>query len=120
MSAESYRSKPDYGAAPGRSYSVRTIELSGGFDPSLAPPYPNLEDEQRKSIAMLASCVGARDVYIDGLRKRRDALLRELRMNELTIECQEARIRDYQQLFSSQEHKRTHAIASANQEKASD
>jgi CRISPR/Cas system-associated exonuclease Cas4 (RecB family) len=112
MTMPRYRSNTEYGEAQSKGYSVRTSEPSGAFVPSLAPPYPNLEDELRKSVVMLASCIEARDIYLDSLRKKRDALLRELRMNELVMECQEARIRDYQQLFSEEEHKRTHAKAS--------
>jgi len=99
MSAESYRSKPDYGAAQGRSYSVRTSELSSAFDPSLAPPYPNLEDELRKSVAMLTSSIEARDIYIDSLRKTRDSLQTELDLKEAYISSLKDSLKSYEASF---------------------
>ena len=125
MSMSRYRSKMNYSDAQSEGYSVRTIELSSAFVPSLAPPYPNIEDELRKDVAILQSSLAVRDEYIDRLRNRRDALMRELHMNELIIECQEARIRDYQQFFSSEEHRQKqepdkNQSSKKHQEKASD
>jgi len=101
MSAESYRSKPDYGAAPSRSYGVRTSasELSGAFVPSLAPPYPNLEDELRKDVAILRSSLDIRDNYIEELRKTRDSLQTELDLKEAYIGSLKDSLKGYEASF---------------------
>jgi chromosome segregation ATPase len=78
--------------APSRGYSVRTIELSGAFVPSLAPPYPNIEDEQKKDIAILRSSLEIRDVYIDTLRAKRRSLIDRLDRKERDVEWLERRL----------------------------
>jgi len=101
MSMSRYRSKPDYGAAPGRSYSVRagTIDLSSAFVPSLAPPYPSIEDEQKKDIAILMSSLAIRESYIDDLRKTRDSLQAELDLKEAYINSLEDSLKSYEACF---------------------
>ena len=100
MSMSRYRSKMDYSDAQSEGYSVRTIELSSAFVPSLAPPYPNVEEEQKKDIAILMSSLAIRDRYIDDLRQTRDSLSRQLGMREIIIECQERRIRSYREFLN--------------------
>jgi len=99
MSMSRYRSETDNGATPGRSYSVRTSELSGAFDPSLAPPYPNLEDELRKDVAILRSSLDIRDNYIEELRKTRDSLQTELDLKEAYIGSLKDSLKGYEASF---------------------
>jgi len=87
-----YRSEMDYGEPQGQGYSVRTIELSGAFVPSLAPPYPNIEDELRKDVAILRSSLEIRDVYIDTLRAKRRSLIDRLDRKERDVEWLERRL----------------------------
>jgi hypothetical protein len=101
MSAESYRSNDSCGEAQGKRYSVRTgaIELSAGFDSSLAPPYPRVEDEQKKDIAILMSSLAIRESYIDDLRKTRDSLQAELDLKEAYINSLKDSLRSYEASF---------------------
>ena len=100
MNMSRYRSKTDYGAAQGRSYSVRTSELSSAFVPSLAPPYPNVEDGLRKDVAILQNSLCVRENYIQDLRKTRDSLQAELDLKEVYIDALIDSIKSYQAFFS--------------------
>jgi hypothetical protein len=73
--------------------------FAAGFSLSLAGPYPSLEDELRKDVSILRSSLAVRDEYIDRLRKTRDSLAREIRVSQIVIDCQEQRIKSYQELF---------------------
>jgi hypothetical protein len=80
--------------------------FAAGFSLSLAGPYPSLEEELRKDVSILRSSLAVRDEYIDRLRKARESLVREIRVKEIVIDCQEQRIKGYQQLLgkTGQEH----------------
>jgi len=79
--------------------SVKTYRFASVFVPSLAPPYPSIEDELRKDVAVLARSIDIRDRYIDDLREARDSLARKLDMRDLRIECLERDIGRYQEFF---------------------
>jgi len=101
MTMSRYRSNDNYSEAHGKRYSVRAgaIEVSGPFDPALAPQHPDLEDAQRKTIAMLASCIDARNIYIDDLRKTRDSLQAELDLKEAYINSLKDSLKSYDASF---------------------
>jgi hypothetical protein len=92
MSMSRYRSEMNYSEPQGQGYGVRTIELSGAFVPSLAPPYPSIEDELRKDVAILRSSLEIRDAYIDSLRARRRSLIDQLDRKERDAEWLERRL----------------------------
>jgi len=87
----------DQSAGDGRS--VKTYRFASVFVPSLAPPYPSIEDELRKDVAVLAKSLDIRDRYIDDLRETKDLLASELRIRDIRIEDLGSRIKRYQQLF---------------------
>jgi len=99
MSMSRYRSNDNYGETHGKSYSVRTIDLSSAFVPSLAPPYPSIEDEQKKDIAILMSSLAIRESYIDDLRKTRDSLQAELDLKEAYIGSLKDSLKSYEASF---------------------
>lgn len=90
-----YRSNMDLREAPAEGCSVRTIELSSAFVPSLAPPYPNIEDELRKDVAILRSSLEVRDRYIREIREGRDSLQAELNDKEAYISSLKDSLEDY-------------------------
>jgi len=90
-----YRSNMDFSEAPADGCSVRPIELSSAFVPSLAPPYPNIEDELRKDVAILRSSLEVRDRYIRELREERDSLQAELNDKEAYISSLKDSLEDY-------------------------
>jgi len=96
-----YRSETGSGAAQGRSYSVRTsaIEISGAFEPALAPPHPNVQEEQKKDIAILMSSLAIRESYIDDLRTTRDSLQAELDLKEAYINSLKDSLSSYEASF---------------------
>ena len=96
-----YRSEMNYSEPQGQGYGVRTIELSGAFVPSLAPPYPNIEDEQKKDIAILVSSLEIRDVYIDTLRAKRRSLIDRLDRKERDVEWLERRLESHKRDLDS-------------------
>jgi len=119
MTMGRYRSETGNCAAPGRGYSVRAsaIELSAGFEPSLAPPYPSVEDEQKKDIAILMSSLAIRESYIDDLRKTRDSLQAELDLKEAYINSLKDSLRSYEASFKKA---RIRAMLRKDQEDFSD
>ncbi len=119
MTMSRYRSNTNYSEAQGKCYSVRTgaIELSSPFEPSLAPPYPNVEDEQKKDIAILMSSLAIRESYIDDLRKTRDSLQAELDLKEAYINSLKDSLRSYEASFKKA---RIRALLRKDQEDFSD
>jgi hypothetical protein len=76
-----------------------TSGFGSGFSLALAPRYPAIEDELKKDVAILASSLEIRDLYIDELRKTRDSLVTELDMKETRIENLEESLDVYRDLI---------------------
>ena len=119
MSMSRYRSNDNYSGAHGKRYSVRasSIDLSSAFVPSLAPPYPSIENEQKKDIAILMSSLAIRESYIDDLRKTRDSLQAELDLKEAYINSLKDSLRSYEASFKKA---RIRAMLRKDQEDFSD
>jgi hypothetical protein len=68
------------------------LGFAGGFALSLAPPYPSIEDELSKDVAILKRSLEIRDEYIDILRAKRRSLIEKLDGKERDIERLERRL----------------------------
>jgi len=68
------------------------LGFAGGFALSLAPPYPSIEDELSKDVAILKRSLEIRDEYIDTLRAKRRSLFDQLDRKERDVEWLERRL----------------------------
>jgi len=94
------RERQGYGSAMPAAGESPTCSFASGFALSLAPAYPDIESEMKKSVVMLASSVEARNIYIDDLRRTRDSLIAELDLKEAYIDSLIDSLKSYQAFFS--------------------
>jgi hypothetical protein len=72
--------------------SGTALGFAGGFALTLAPPYPSIEDELSKDVAILKRSLEIRDEYIDTLRAKRRSLIEKLDGKDRDIEWLERRL----------------------------